>query len=256
MGSLDTIISFFVFLFSAGMLLIFTLTGKKKPRAGLRPLLAITQLKKILGSSVEQGKRVHITLGSVNLLNPNSAASLSALGASEKIVQHIASGDRSPIITSGDGALTLLSQDELSGTYRQANAMSQFNINQDQMVGVSPWTYAAGTLTPIRDKANSTNVLFGHFGPEAALILDAAERNDSFHVAGSDDLAGQAVMFTAAQESLLGEEVFAVAPYFQPGGVQRAGLKVQDILRWIIICVLVIAAFVRFVMSLLGINNL
>jgi hypothetical protein len=254
LGSLDTIISFFVFLVAAGMLLIFSITGKKKSRGGLRSLPAITQLKKALGSSVEQGKRVHITLGSVNLMNPNSAASVSALNASEKILQHIASGDKAPIVTSGDGALTLLAQDELSGTYRQANAMSQFNVNQGQMVGVSPWTYAAGTLAPIREKANSTNVLLGHFGPEAALILDAAEKNDSFYVAGSDDLAGQAVMYAAAQESLIGEEVYAVAPYFQPGGVQRAGLKVQDVLRWTVICVLVIAAFVRLVLSILGIG--
>lgn len=252
MGSLETIVSLIVVLFTAGLLLIFSFTGKKQSRTKLRSLQAMAQLRRALGLSVEQGKRVHLSLGSANQLNPASASSLSSLSAEERMVQLTAGGDVPPVISSGDGTLSILSQDVLSGNTRKAAGSNLVYRSQGQLTGVTPWSFAAGTLPIITDRKTSTSVLLGHFGPETALLLDAAEKTGTQQVAGTDNIAGQAVMYAMTQDTLIGEEVFAVAGYLQPGGSARAGIKVQDVLRWIFIGVLVVAAIVKFILAFLG----
>lgn len=250
--SVDSIISLMIFLLSVGILAIYTWTGKTQTRIRLRPLQAMNQMRRALGSSVEQGKRVHISLGSVNLLNPASASTVASLTSSERMVLHTIAGDLPPIITSGDGSVSILSQDVLSKTTQQTPTVDSNLSSLGRLTGLTPWSYAAGAMAPIKDKHASTNIFLGHFGPEAALMLDAAEQSGSLHVAGSENLAGQAVMYAAAQECLLGEEVFAVSGYLQPRGTARAGLKVQDLMRWLFIGVLILAAIIRFILSLLG----
>jgi len=252
LGSLETLIGLIIVLFTAGLLLIFSLTGRKQTRARLRSLPAMVQLRKALGSSVEQGRRVHLSLGSVILLNPASASSVSSLAAEDRLVQETSIGDAPPVITSGDGALSILSQDVLSGRLQRQPGSGVALRNQGQLTGVSPWSYAAGTIPLAQDRRTSTNVLLGHFGPEAALILDAAEKNSSQQITGTDNLAGQAVMYAMTQDTLIGEEVFTVPGYLQPGVSARAGIKVQDVLRWVVIVVLLAAAIARFILAFLG----
>lgn len=252
MGSLESIVSLIVVLFTAGLLLIFSYTGKKQSRTKLRNLQAMSQLRRALGVSVEQGKRVHLSLGSVNLLNPASASSISSLSAEERMVQQTAGGDVPPIISSGDGALSILSQDVLLGSTHNLPGSTQMYRSRGQLKGVTPWSFAAGTIPLMKDRKTSTSVLLGHFGPETALLLDAAEKNTSQQITGTDNLAGQAVMYAMTQDTLIGEEVFAVPGYLQPGGGARAGIKVQDVLRWIVIGVLVVAAIVKFILAFLG----
>ncbi len=250
--SIDSIISLMIFLLSVGILVIYTWTGKRQTRFRLRQLQAMNQMRRALGASVEQGKRVHISLGSVNLLDPVSASTVASLTSSEHMILHTIAGDLPPIVTSGDGSVAILSQDVLSKIKVQSPSADTNPSTSGSLTGLTPWSYAAGAMTPIKDKHSSTNIFLGHFGPEAALMLDAAEQSGSLQVAGSDNLAGQAVMYAAAQESLLGEEVFAVTGYLQPKGTARAGLKVQDLLRWLFIGVLILAAIFRFILSLIG----
>ncbi len=217
MFSLETIISLIIILLAAGLLGFFTIIGKKRWRVGFRTMRPMSLLRKALGASVEEGRRIHVSIGSANILNPASAASLAGISAAEQIVQQTMVGDRSPIITSGDATLSIISRDSLKTTYAKSNALNQLRAGQSQLVGVTPWTYAAGAIAPIKDQATSGNILLGHFGPESALMLDAAEQSGSMQIAGSDNLAGQAVMYAFAQETVLGEELFAVSLIFTTG---------------------------------------
>jgi hypothetical protein len=55
-------------------------------------------------------------------------------------------------------------------------------------------------------------------------------------------MTGQALLFGSAQEPLIGEEVFATGAYMDAGVVHQASLRTQDVLRWIIIIGLILAA--------------
>jgi len=92
----------------------------------------------------------------------------------------------------------------------------------------------------------STNIMIGHFGPEAALLTEASDRENISVIGTSDNLAGQAVLFVNTQDVLIGEELFATGAYLGAGSTHVASLTVQDILRWLVILVLLGGAFSKF----------
>jgi hypothetical protein len=110
------------------------------------------------------------------------------------------------------------------------------------MSGATPCSYAAGTLPLILDRAVLSTALIGSFGSEAALMTNASQRSDGFSLGGSDNLAAQAVLYAAADEPLIGEEIYATGAYTNAGAAHQASLRTQDVLRWLIILAIVIAA--------------
>jgi hypothetical protein len=212
---------------------------------GLRSITGLTQLRRAIGLAVEDGKRLHVSIGQAGPLSPSSAASLVGLSTLERIAALSIISDRPPVATSGEGSLAILSQDTLRFAYRAGNSNDLYDPERGRLTGVTPFSYIAGTLPVIRDEQVSTNILTGSFGPEVVLLTDAAEQQRSFVLAASDSLPAQAALYAAAQEPLIGEELFAVPAYLQAGPFHQASLQVQDVLRWGLIFTILVGAILK-----------
>jgi len=94
----------------------------------------------------------------------------------------------------------------------------------------------------VRTEQISTNVLIGDFGPEAALIVDAAERQNALTLGAASDPAAQSVLFATASDPLVGEELFAAPAYVGREPSHQASLQVEDVIRWILIISLLAAS--------------
>jgi hypothetical protein len=114
------------------------------------------------------------------------------------------------------------------------------------LTGLTPFSYAAGTIPVARDENVSANVFLGDYGAEAALMADAAERENSTLIAASDSLSAQSIFYATTQDPLIGEELFAAGAYVGAGAVHEASLTVQDILRWLIILAILIGSGLKF----------
>lgn len=228
-----------------GLILAYTLPRKLRTPRALRPIPAMSRLRRALGLAVEDGTRIHISLGKSGMIAPTSAASLAGLSTLERIAQISSISDRPPVATSGDPTLSLLSQDTLRGAYRAVNAPEQYNPQAGRLGGPTPLSYIAGTLPTVRGEQVSANVLVGNFGPEAALLAESADRQGAFHLAATDSLPAQAALYAAAEEPLIGEELYAVPAYLQGGPAHQASLRAQDILRWVICGGLLMGALLK-----------
>ncbi len=249
---------------AAGFMFFFSLPQRTKSRRRqparsrtvLRPIRAMQRLRRAIGLAVEDGSRLHVSIGESSILSPTNASALVGLSTLERIGLLSSVSDRPPVVTSGDGSLAILSQDTLRAAYRIANVPDQYDPSQARLAGPTPFSYIAGTLPVIYDERVSANILVGNFGPEVALLAEAAERQDSFVLAGSDSVAAQSVLYATAREPLIGEELFAVPAYLQAGSIYQAGLRVQDILRWVVIAALIGGALLVLVNSVLGLGIL
>jgi hypothetical protein len=219
---------------------------QRKSSPVFRKIPAFTRLRNAVGRVVEDGTRLHVSLGRGALATPQSAAALAGLVLLRRLAELTSAGDQQPIATSGDAALAILSQDTLQ-TGSLASSQGTYDATAGRLTGLTPFSYAAGAIPTIRDENISTNVLIGNFGVEAALMAEAAERVNTFSLAASDNLTAQAVLFASAQEPLIGEELYAAGAYFDAGPLHAASLTVQDILRWLIIIVILIGAFLKLV---------
>jgi hypothetical protein len=234
----------FVLLFF-GLIIVLAVAGRNRPGLQLREIPAFARLRKAVGLAVEAGTRLHVSVGSGPLSGLQGASALIGLNVLGRIARAASISDRPPVATSGDGSLAILTQDTLRGAYQALGAEGQYEHTSGRMTGLTPFSYAAGTLPVIFDEQISANVLIGHFGSEVALITDASERSESLTIAGTDNLPGQAVLYATAHEPLIGEEVFAGGAYLGSGAIHEASLRTQDLLRILVILFIIATAILR-----------
>ncbi len=247
MNSLGLLGLIFVGIFF-GLMLTSALLLRQREGLILREISAFARLQRAIGLAVEAGSRLHISLGRGHLLSTQSAIGYVGLSILDRIARSTSISDRPPIATSGEGTLGILSQD----TQRDAAKILgvEFDPVRGRVTGLSPYSYAAGTLSLIEEEDVGANMLIGSFGSEVGLITEAAERSESMTLGGTDNLSGQAVLFASAQEPLIGEETYAGGAYLGVGPMHVASLYAQDILRWILIGLIVIGAIIKLLGSL------
>lgn len=245
---MNEIIALALIILAGGMLLGLAVL-RHKAASVFREIGAFTHLKRAIGLSVEDGTRLHLSLGRGGLQTAQGASALAGLGLLRHLAELTSVSDKPPLVTSGEGALSILSGDTLKSGYKAAGAEELYDPTTARLTGLSPFSYAAGAIPVIRDENVSLNFFIGHFGPEVALLTDAAERANSLAVAAADQPSAQAVLFASAGEPLIGEELFAAAAYAGAGAAHQASLQTQDVLRWLIILALLGAS----VLKLLGV---
>ena len=234
-----------ILVFAVVLLLALTLWRRRSP-ATLRKIDAYDRLNREVGLAVENGTRLHISLGRGNLFTSRGGSALAGLAMLRRIAERTSVSDRPPIVTSGDAALTILSQDTSQSGYRAAGAEEQFRVSAGRMTGLSPFSYAAGTIPIARDENVSATILLGDLGAESALVAEVADRQDSSLIAASDNLPAQTILYASAQDPLIGEELFAAGAYVGAGASHEASLLVQDTLRWLIILTILGGAALKF----------
>lgn len=230
------------------LLIVLSFLHRRSPFK-FRDIPVYSRLRRAIGLAVEDGTRVHFSLGRGSIITPSAASALVALSALQRVGERTAVSDNPPVATTGDGALAILAQDSLSAAYDAAGALDLFEPDSARVAGLTPFSYAVGTIPVLRDENISANVVLGSFGMEVALMADAAERDGIFTIAASDQIPAQAVLFATTPDALIGEELYAAGSYLQSGPMHSASLALQDILRWGIVIVMVGGA----VLKLLGV---
>lgn len=226
-------------LLAAVLFVALTLWRRRSP-AAFRVIDAYERLNRSVGLAVENGTRLHVSLGRGNLFTTRGGSALAGLAMLRKLSERTSVSDRPPVVTSGDASLAILSQDTLQSGYRAASAEDQYRFSTGRLTGLTPFSYAAGAMPTIHDENVSANIILGDLGAEAGLLVEASDRQNASLIAASDNLSAQSVFYAAAQEPLIGEELFAAGAYVGAGASHDASLNVQDILRWLIILAIII----------------
>ncbi|HQU36192.1 MAG TPA: hypothetical protein PLR65_06380 [Anaerolineales bacterium] len=229
------------------LLFVIFLALRRRSPAKLRRIPAFERLNREIGLAVENGTRLHISLGRGNFFTARGGSALAGLALVRRIAERTSVSDRPPIVTSGDAAITILSQDTSQSGYRAAGAEEQFRVTAGRVTGLSPFAYAAGTIPISRDDNVSANIIIGDLGPEAALVAEGADRQDSSLIGASDNLTAQSIFYAASQDPLIGEELFASGAYVGAGLSHEASLNTQDVLRWILILVILGGSLLKLI---------
>lgn len=223
---------------AAGMMLGLNFLRGRRPAPIFREITAFTHLKRAIGISVEAGTRLHVSLGHGRLQTFYAAPELAGLAMLRHLAEQTSASDKPPVVSSGRADLAILSRDTLHAGYKAAGAEELYDPLTGRLTGLTPFSYAAGAIPLMKDEDVSSNIFIGHFGPEVALLADAAERNNSPTVAAAVDPSAQAAIFASVDEPLIGEELFAAPAYTSEESSYQSSLQVQDILRWGVILVL------------------
>jgi hypothetical protein len=243
---MTSLIALGIFLTAALLLLLFTVRLRKASRPVFRKINAYEQLSRAMGRAVEDGTRLHVSIGRGNLFTARGGSALAGLAMLRRLSERTSLSDNPPIVTSGDSSLAILSQDTMQSGYRAAGAEEQYRFTTGRLTGLTPLSYAAGTIPVTRDEQVSANIVIGDLGTEAALLAESADRENAELIAASDNFSAQSVLYVSSQEPLIGEELFAAGSYLEAGISHDASLQVQDVLRWLIILAILGGALLKF----------
>lgn len=216
-----------------------------KPPWELRELGAFTKLAHGIGLAVEAGQRLHLSLGRGGIFGLPGASTFLGLSVLNRVARSASISDHPPVATGGEAVQAILARDILQRAHALSAAETAFDPTSAQLTGLTPFSFAAGALPTVFDQNAAVNVLTGSFGPEAGLIADAVDRTGGMMLAGSEDLAAQAVFYASTPDILVGEELYAAGAYLQAGPSHNAGLAAQDVIRYGVIAVLIIGSILK-----------
>jgi hypothetical protein len=245
----NTFLGLLFILLCLGLILYYILSDHTRAEINLRSIQAFTHFRREVDLAVEAGKRLHISLGRGSINDLQGGSAFIGLTILDRCARAASNSDRPPVTTSGDGVIMILSQDTLQSTYHSLANEQRYDPTNARLTGVSPMAYATGAMPVIQDEQISANIFAGHFGAEIALLTEAGERSRSLTVAGTDSIHTQAVLYATSDEPLLGEELYAAGAYLGAGVGHSASLRMQDIIRWVLVVAIVIGA----ILKLLGI---
>ena len=207
-------------------------------RPRLRPIPAFDILSGMSGRAAESGRVLHVGLGMGGISGSDTAVSLAGLTALEYLADRAAACKSRLVVTVADPTLLPAAQEVLRRAYAQHES-DIFSPTQVRLLAPDPAAYAAGVMDILEGEAPLANVTIGAFGDEYLLIGETGVKRGIEQVAGTDDPAALAFMHATAQETLIGEEIFAAGAYLcrQPESI--AGLMVQDWWRYLVVAFIV-----------------
>jgi hypothetical protein len=227
-------------------MIFFSLIEDKPKEKKNRPIPAFERIIQQINISVEDGTQLHISLGRGGITGPESASALAGLGILKQVIERSSVCDFPPVATTGNAVISILAQDTIKYTSKAISIFEGGRNPSGELVGVTPFSYAAGTLTTIRDPNVSSNIHTGWFGSEVTWLTTAGERQSSPTIAGTAQLPAQAIIYASASDPLIGEELFAGGAYLGAGKIHLASISAQDVFRWIIIFIILGSVLFNF----------
>lgn len=239
-----------IILLFLGAMIAFYLTQRGSEAFQLREISSYRRLSREIRRAVESGTQLHVSLGWGGITSSESASAFAGLSILKQIIKESSICDYPPVSSTGNAVVSILAQDTIQSTSQAISIHDRKSSSTGELIALTPYSYAAGTLTSIRNPKISANVLSGWYGPEVIWLTSAAERQGTPIIAGTAQLPSQAVMYATATDPLIGEELFVGGAYLGGGKIHEASVNTQDIFRWVIIAVILLGA----VLSLLGVD--
>ncbi|OQY21336.1 MAG: hypothetical protein B6I35_08575 [Anaerolineaceae bacterium 4572_32.2] len=213
-----------------------TRTGHKP---NLRPLPAFDLLAGMSGRAAESNRVLHVGLGMGGISGPDTAVSLAGLTALEYLADQAALSESRLVVTVANPTLLPAAQEVLRRAYAHQGKSEIFTPSQVRLLAPDKAAYAAGVMDILEGEDPLTNVTIGAFGDEYLLIGETGAKKGLEQVAGTDNPAALAFMYAIADETLIGEEIFAAGAYLHGDSESVAGIIVQDWWRYLVVLIII-----------------
>lgn len=206
-----------------------------------------------VGRVAEEGAAIHVAAGNGSLIGDDAMTSVAALHGLHALIDLSAAYDTPPLITTSDPTLYLLASEWMRRAYARIGSADLYRPASVQFTAASPAAYAAMAATYLADGGLGSNIVLGAFTQEASLLTAAAERRNVHSTGGTTSPEGLGALYPAlGQDQLLvGEDMFAGGAEVSQRSADFASLGAQDMLRWLVIVGIVVAALT----SLLGLGG-
>lgn len=209
----------------------------RRKKSALRPIDGFDRIPMWVGQAIESNRPLHLSIGSAGVGDNSTIVALAGAELFYYVIQEATIGDVSPIISTTSTAAIPLAQDTLRRAYQSRHRSERYQASKARWYpeGQRSMAFAAAITGMMKVEKPTAHILAGSFGPELALILDAAHHQNQSTFAVSTQIEGQAIAFALAQNYLIGEEIFAAPGYVSDDPADRAETVVVDLWRGLLV---------------------
>lgn len=239
-------------------ILILLATGRNRRGQSptLRPIAGYEVARNAIARAAESGRPLHLAPGpgAAGESGTATAQTLAGLALVEPLSRQAALTGAPLLTTTGDAATLALTENVVRQGYaaagRQGEAPLMGAIAARTVEGHAQGVrllahrdrlaYAAAAGDLIEHEGPMQSVVSGGFGPEYLLIGEAQARAGVPIVAGATDRQALATMLIAADQTLIGEEIYGAGAYLSRHAAHLASLQAQDVVRWLVILLILV----------------
>jgi hypothetical protein len=242
----------------AALLLVFLLVFipaipflRRRVNAGkgpaLRAIPGFDNLRGLTSQSMETGRSLHVSVGTRGVAGQSATQTLAGLTTLQYLAQQTATYGAPPVVTAADGTALVAAQDVLRRTFEEHGERERFDPLTVRMIAPEPIVYASGVAGVLSREDVLANVMIGVFGDEYLLAGETGVRKDIRQTVGSGNPQPLPLMMASADQTLIGEEIFAGGAYLSRLPAHIASLIVQDWMRIVIVVLIVIGIILETV---------
>ncbi len=229
--------------------LFFLLSRVRTGRTGrLRPLPGLEELPRLVGRSAETGQPLHVSVGVAGVGGSATAETWAGLTVLRQLADLAANCDTPLLVTVSDPTVLPIAQDLLSRAYVLSGNPEGYDPTQVQLIAPEPMAYAAGVSGLLERESLTGNVMIGSFGDEYLLIGETGARRGVRQIVGTADPRTLPLVYASADETLIGEEMFAGGAYTSRLPIQIASLLAEDWARWAVTAGILVVAAVKLLL--------
>jgi len=236
------------FLLLGSLLLAILMLRVRAGKAGeLRPLPGPAELPNAVAGAAEAGRALHVSVGVAGVGGAATAETWAGLTLLDQLADDAAVSDAPLLVTVADATVLPIVQDILQRAYARNGKAERYDPGQVRYIAPDHTAYAAGTMGLFERETLAGNVMVGSFGDEYLLIGEAGVRRGLKQVVGTADPRVLSLVYVSADETLVGEEMFAAGAYASQKPGQVASLLAQDWLRWIVVAAILVTTIGKLV---------
>lgn len=209
---------------------------------GLRHIAALESLSDSVGRSAETDQPLHVSVGVGGVGGLSTAETWAGLTLLAQLADEAASCDTPLIVTVADPTVIPIAQDILRRAYIRHGNSAGYDPTQVRFIAPIPVAYAAGVTGILEREPLTGSVMVGSFGDEYLLMGQTGARRGIRQIVGTTDPTTLAQVYASADDTLIGEETFAVGAYTRKLPIQIGSLLAEDWARWIVAAAVVVLA--------------
>lgn len=211
----------------------------------LRTLHGVDELPGSVGRSAETGQPLHISVGMAGVGGVSTAQTWAGLTLLSELADEAAACDTPLIVTVADATVLPIAQNILRRAYQRNGNPEGYHATDVRFVAPLPIAYAAGVATLLDQERLSANVMVGSFGLEYVFIGETGADQRLRQIVGAAEPEALPFIEATADHAMIGEEMFAAGAYTTGLPAQIASLLAEDVLRWLVLAGILVAALFK-----------
>lgn len=239
---MNLILSWLLVIMAVLLLLWTAVRARRGHIPSSRPLKAFDELPLQLGYSAESGAPLFFTLGSGAVGGDRTLTSIAALETLQGLADAAVAYGMPPVVAVGDPTILPLAEDVFRGAWGRRGTPERYDPTAIRFIGIQPTVYAAGVADILGHERLHGHVLIGSLDEEAALITHAAESRSLPQFVAADRLPALGALYPADAYLAAGEELYAGPARVAALPRYLGSLRVQDVLRFLIIGLILLKA--------------